>query len=155
MTIDTGHMKARFILIGCLAIASSLVTLYYINEQREPLKRYGISYEKDFGEHQEFQFIWFYWNKNGHRIIGPRISGEDLYVGYRYRQNAKIPDIVVQSKSDRLHFVVMRINFVDLAKPEFELLENHMIGVVYQSPWDVFYKTRANGALIGTDDKGQ
>jgi hypothetical protein len=51
-----------------------------------------------------------------------------------------IPDIVVISNTDKSQYAVFRLNFFDKKKPDFELIENHMLGVQYPPPWYDYYK---------------
>src|SRR4051812_13046880 len=111
-------MKSWRIAIPLMGVALTLCSAFILWTYRNPLKQYGISYEIDSGEHQELQFLWFYWNRGQHRITGPRITGEDLYVTYKRTEGEKVPEIVVRSQSSEGHYAVLRVNFTDSAKPE-------------------------------------
>ena len=49
--------------------------------------------------------------------------------------------MVVGSRDYKTYFAIFKLNFTDSSKPEFELIENHMMGVEYPPPWSYYYKT--------------
>lgn len=131
------NMKIRSWVLFALAVPV-LCWVGYVWLNCNPLNRYGIFYEKTYGEHIAFQHIQFYWNRDGKKIMGPQITGDELYV--RFKRFENIPQIIVRSKVYKNRMVVLRLNFNDASKPEFELVENNMMGVWYFPPWDGYYK---------------
>lgn len=135
-------MKPRsrlWIWIGLGAAAALALVIYLLVWQHEPLEKYGVSYSIDFGEHEEYQHMWFHWDRGDRKIKGPCVVGEDLYVEYKYYDDSKYPDIVVRNGLDRFSHATLRLNFDDPSKPDIELLENQGMGVRYTPPWDDYY----------------
>lgn len=114
-------------------VIAGLIFLWGIDlwVNRNLLKQYGVVYEKSYGEHESFQEIQFYWNRGGKRIIGPKISGDDLYVRFKYVAHDEVPEIVVLSRDYTKRYVILKLNFKDPSKSEFEIVENQMMGVHY------------------------
>jgi len=106
-----------------------------------PLKTYGVSYQKTWGEHASLQHLQFYWDRNGRRVVGPEITDDDLSVTYRFVDHDDVPEIVVRSGDYKSHLVILKLNFTDANKPEFEMLDNQMMGVWYPPPWENYYRT--------------
>ena len=96
-----------------------------------PLKKYGVSFEKTHGEHASFQTIRFSLDRNQKHIIGPAIVGDDLYVSFKTVTGEAAPRIVVRSKDYKARYIVLKLNFTNEKKPEFEIVENHMMGISY------------------------
>ena len=149
--IDPSQIRRNVILGLVLAVILSAVCYYFGRKYYFPISKYGISYEISYGEHQEFQTISFYWDRGGRRIVGPQITGEDIRIRYRYRSISQTPDLLIVSGSSSSEFAVFRINSSESSKPEFQLLENHAMGIVYQAPWESYYHRRIDGTLLGSD----
>jgi len=110
----------------------------------ESLGKYGISYKITSGEHEEFQTLQFFWKRNQNTVDGPLITRDDLYVDLKYIDNVNAPEIVVRSETLKGDFAIFRLNFEDKTKPEFELIENHMMGIEYTPPWSYYYTRDPN-----------
>jgi len=108
-------------------------------EDRNLLKGYGVFYNKSFGEHESLQELQFYWDRNGKRIEGPIVTGDDLYVRFISVAGEGVPEIIVQSDDDESAVVVFKLNFTDANKPDFELIEDQELGVWYLPPWGDYY----------------
>ena len=129
-------------LAACIFSASWWTSLLWHN--RNPLAKYGVSYEKTYGEHESYQTIYFYWQRNGKRVMGPVVNGDDLYLQFQHVASEEVPEIIVRSHDYGSNVAVFKLNFSDSQKPEFEMIQNHMMGVAYPKPWDDYYYTDPN-----------
>jgi hypothetical protein len=140
--------KIVLYLVAATVAVASLWWVISVWQNRNLLKGYGVSYEKTYGEHESYQHIQFYWARSGERIKGPEVTGDDLYVRFKSMAGEGAPEIVVRSKDYKSHLVVFRLNFTDASKPEFEMLENQMMGIWYPPPWENYYsRNRGNAEL--------
>jgi hypothetical protein len=112
---------------------------YVLDRILNPLKRLGVTYEIQSGEHAEFQNVQFFYQRGQSRVEGPIIYGEDLNITYRRVRNEPFPEIVVGSDVDERRSTVLKLNLTDPKKPEFELVATNM-GVAYYPPWGEYYK---------------
>jgi hypothetical protein len=118
--------------------------LWWVLSLLEPphlVAKYGVTYEKTWGEHEEYQTIWFHWNRHGKKIDGPMLTGDDLYVSFLTVNGTDVPEIVVKSETDKSISAIFKLNFSDGKKPEFELVQNHRFNVRYPPPWSDYYET--------------
>ncbi len=120
---------------------------HFIWEPRNPLAKYGVSYEKTWGEHEEYQTIQFTWIRDGKKFDGPSVTGDDLYVRFPPVNGADVPEIVVRSDTYKDQFVIFKLNFTDSTKPEFELVQCYMLDVQYTVPWFYYYADSDTGLL--------
>lgn len=133
-------MKRRFaqiLLIG-LSVAIFLSLAVSIWQSRNPLRKYGVSYEKTSGDHAEYQHLWFYLDRQGKRTDVVTVIGEELQV--EFKNSGDVPDIIVRSETNKSSFVLLRLNTSDQTKPPIELIENHNLGVHYTPPWERYYQ---------------
>lgn len=141
--------RILWILRWC-AICTGL-TVYYAGifwHTYEPLKKYGVTYVIDSGEHEESQDLQFYWERNQRRFEGPRVFGDNLFVTYKHVDHEDVPELVVGSRGHPSDFAVFKLNFTDSSKPPFELVGREMMGVRYAPPWENYYKSDPDGQLI-------
>jgi hypothetical protein len=87
-------------------------------------------------------------DRSGKRIEGPSIADDDLYVRFKQYEHEKLPEIVVRSDVYESDIVRLRLNLSDKSKPEFELVEDRGMGVVYLPPWQDYYERDATYKLL-------
>jgi len=109
-------------------------------QEYNPLTKYGLTYEKTFGDDDDFQTVAFHWNRTKKQIDGPFITDDDLYVKFKKVGHDAVPEIVVRSETNKSDYAVFRLNFTDADKPDIELVESHMV-VEYPPPWSDYYKS--------------
>ena len=131
--------RVLFVVPGVGLVLSSCLGIAAWND-RNQLSKYGVSYDITCGEHAEFQTVWFHWDRNGKRIDGPMIQGDELYVKFRYVEHDNVPQIVVRSKTYKERSVILKLNFTDASKPGFELVGDPGMHTEYCAPWIDFYR---------------
>jgi hypothetical protein len=130
--------RAQLVVIGIALVLSCWWGITAWND-RNQLGKYGVSYNITCGEHAEYQTVWFYWDRNGKRIDGPTVNGEELYIQFKNVEHKKVPEIVVRSETHEDRRVTLKLNFNDSTKPEFELVGAPGLQIEYCVPWGDYY----------------
>ncbi|HEY2857111.1 MAG TPA: hypothetical protein VGJ21_01680 [Terracidiphilus sp.] len=126
--MSRGNWKAALLTMA-MAVLALLAWFFY--QRWYPWARYGVSYEVTHGESDSFDFLDFYIQRDGRRIRGPSVLGDDLEISYRYRQEDAIPDAIIRSHVWPKRHVILRLNMTDRTKPEFVVIEDGGLDLSY------------------------
>jgi len=122
-------------IVSFVLLALCGVVLYFLlfsspNEDN-PLAPYGVYYEETHGQDYSFVTLQFFWNKDKRTIEGPVIAGDDLNIKYLRVDSKEVPEIFIVSEDDPTEHAILKLNFDDPSKPEFEIVENHSLKIDY------------------------
>jgi hypothetical protein len=125
------NIPTRSVIITLGIFIAFVSVTYWLLKPRSPLEKYGVFFEKTSGESDSLQDLQFYLKREGARIQGPLIHGDQLYITYQYRNEEEVPDAVVRSNVYIHDFVTVRLNLSDKSKPEFRIPTHEGLTINY------------------------
>ena len=98
-----------------------------------PLRKYGVFYSWDHGEHYEVTILSFWLQTDKGKIDGPSFLGDNLTMEFSRVGGDPIPEIVVSAKNDPSSRAVVKVIVEDGKAVRFHIVEANRIDIAYRA----------------------
>jgi len=122
-------MKKLSAIISLAAAGVLFLCWWLFIYQSNPLKKYGVEYKIEHGEHYSVVIISFWVQAGNERIVGPSFIGDDLAVSFADVDRDGIDEIIVKSKAGNQ--AIAKLIIKDGKAIGFHILQSDQIGISF------------------------